>query len=338
MFWPACLKLDAGYQMLCIALLTLFLLGACQQQTPSVTTIGVLLFGDSRQPQVDGFVDEMSAAGFSEGESTRYVILNAKNDRKKLPYLVEELLSHSPDLLVAAGGLEADVMNKSKDILGAPVVVLYVNAIVERGLVESRSQSGWNVTGVDNLNAELSGKRVELIKDMLPDTKRILILYYEKIAPSRNGVKEAISVASKLDIEIVARAVKSRDEIKAAMASIKLNEFDAMLTVPTAPIDNALKDIILPKVKELKLPLFTHSRPLAELGALASYGASFYELGKQSARLGLKVLNGVKASNIPFEIPRNYVFTINRDVQQFLGIQLNEITTHQIDDYVVTRQ
>ena len=315
--------------------IAVFLINGCESQKSKTFNIGILLFGDSRQPQVDGFIHEMEKSGFGKGEAN-YIILNAKNNRKILPTMVNELVSQKPDLLVAAGGLEADIMKKTVSSLNIPVVVLYVNAIVERNLVNSRNNTGWNVTGVDNLNAELSGKRIELIKDLLPETSRVLILYYERIAPSKIGVAEAKAVAKKVGITIDARAVKSRQDIKNVMSSIKPGDVDAMLTVPTAPIDNALKDIILPDVKRLKIPLFTHSRPLAEMGAFASYGADFYELGQQSARLAKKVLSGVQGNKIPFEIPKNLKFTINKDIQNRLSIKIKKTSQHQINDFVTT--
>jgi len=314
-------------------------ISSCEnKKVTEVKSIGIVLFGDSRQPQVEGFKDELSRLGYKTGESIKYLVRNAKNKRPELNVLVQELIDQGVDLLIAAGGLEADTMKKLLIGKNIPVVVLYVNAIIERGLVKSRREPGWEVTGVDNLNAELSGKRVELMHDLLPDLKKILILYYNKIAPSRIGVSKAKEMAEKVNIQIDARAITSRDEIKEIMAGLKQGEVDAMLTVPTAPIDNALKDFILPHVNRLKIPLMTHSRPLAEKGALASYGAHFYDMGAQSARLADKILNGVAASKIPFETPKKYIYTMNEDVKSELGIQLENIVRNQIDEYVATKK
>lgn len=329
---------SALFSYFSILLILLSLISGCESQKVPPITIGILLFGDSRQPQVDGFMDEMNKTGFKEKHSIRYVIRNAKNNRKILKNLLNELSNEKPDLLIAAGGLEADTMKRNLSENDVPVVVLYVNAIVERGLVNNRHHSGWNVTGVDNLNAELSGKRVEFLHNMLPNAKKILILYYERIAPSKIGVKEARIVAKKIGIEVDARAVSSRDEISIVMKSIKAGEIDAMLTVPTAPIDNALKDIILPEIARLRIPLFTHSRPLAELGAFASYGAGFYELGQQSARLAKKILNGVPASKTPFETPKKFIYTVNKDTQNYLNIKLPVLMEHQVNEFTRTRQ
>ncbi len=322
-----------------LALLTTLLLitTGCADEAAIPKHIGIVLFGDSRQPQVDGFRDGLGELGYEEDRNVTYTVLNAENKRDRLTDLVSQLQQQDVDLLVAAGGLEADTMKHQAGPDTPPVVVLYVNAIVERGLVQSRRQAGWPVTGVDNLNAELSGKRVQLLHDLLPAARRILILYYQRIAPSRIGVEHARRAAEDLGLTIDARAVNSRDEIRQVMTSLQPGDVDAMLTVPTAPIDNALKSIILPEVSRLQLPMMTHSRPLAEAGALASYGAPFYDLGKQTARLGDKVLRGISPDKIPFENPKTFVYSINRPVMETLGIELNKVAGSQVNEYLNPR-
>ena len=274
------------YLMSVILCIIVGLLSGCQGQQETSHQhfqIGIVLFGDSRQPQVKGFEDGMAELGYQNGKQISYIVRNAKNDRSKLKAFVQELTAKKVNLLVAAGGLEADIMKKLSASEGIPVVVLYINAIKERGLVDSRRNPGWGVTGIDNLNAELSGKRIEILKELIPKVQRVLVLYYKKIAPSRIGVEQAQIVANKYGIQIIAHAVSSREEVSQVMSNLRPGEVDAMLTVPTAPIDNALKDIILPHLQRLKLPLMTHSKALAQIGAVASYGANFYDMGDRKS-------------------------------------------------------
>ncbi len=309
-------------------------LSACTAETAAPLRIGIVLFGDSRQPQVNGFLDGLQQLGYEPGGNVRITTLNAENHRERLPTLVKKLIDERVDLLVAAGGLEADAMRDSATARRVPVVVLYVNAITERHLVDHRRMPGWDVTGVDNLNAQLSEKRVGLVADLLPEAKRILILYYENIAPSRIGVEYAHNAAEKLGLYIDARAVTSREDIRKVMASLAPGDVDAMVTVPTAPIDNALGNIILPETRRLGLPLMTHSRTMAEAGALASYGANFYDMGQQAARLADKVMRGVRAGNIPFETPKQFTYAVNRTRLRQLNLQLPVLARSEIHAYV----
>jgi len=317
---------------------SIFLLTACSQQDEekpkNIKRIGILLFGDSRIPQSQGFIDGLKSFGLENGKNIVIKTLNAKNDKKQLAPLADQLLAENPDLLVAAGGLEAEAIKSNPHSKSTPTVVLYINAIIERKFIEDRRSPGWEVTGVDNLNFELSGKRVELLHDLLPSIKNILVLYYPDIKPSILGVKVAQEQAEKLGLKIDARAVKSRDDIKAVMATLKPGQIDAMLTVPTAPIDNAINEIIMPVVKELSIPLMTHSRKMAESGALASYGAPFYEIGKQAAGFVDKIFKGNKASSIPFETPVKFQLTVNKSEMQRLKINLTDLAASQINDFV----
>lgn len=309
-------------------------LGGCSTPEPAPKQVGIVLFGDSRKPQVDGFLDGLRQLGYDLGRDVKISEHNAGNDRSRLGTMVDELIAADVDLLVAAGGLEADAMRKPATARNVPVVVLYVNTITERKLVDDRRHPGWPVTGIDNLNAELSEKRVGLIADLLPAAKRILILYYENIAPSRLGVEYAQRAADKLGLEIDARAVASRDDIERVMNALQPGDVDAMLTVPTAPIDNALKDFILPNTQRLKLPLMTHSRSLAQAGALASYGADFYDMGLQAARLADKILRGVKAENIPFETPKRFAYTLNANTLEQLELTVPEVARAQVNEFI----
>jgi len=326
-----------SYMQVTLLLGVIIFLVACPDSgNIPIHKVGIVLFGDSRQPQVNGFKEGMEQLGYKDGKQISYIVHNAKNDRSKLMSFVSKLSKQDVKLMVAAGGLEADTMKKIVSGKGIPVVVLYINAITERGLVESRRNPGWEVTGVDNLNAELSGKRIELLKELVPGIRKILILYYAKIAPSRIGAEQAQQIASKYGLEIDALAVNSREEVERVMTNLQIGDVDAMLTVPTAPIDNALKDIILPNLERLHIPLMTHSRSLAEIGALASYGANFYDMGVQSARLADKILQGIKPSSIPFETPKQFVYTVNQDVVNSLDLKLNDISLSQINEYVKT--
>jgi len=316
----------------------LFLLGVtgCTDTPPPPTHIGIVLYGDSRTPQVDGFIDGLKQLGYAEPESVRFTILNAHNSRKALPDLVRKLLDLDVDMIASTGGLETDAIKQvvTRHPKSVPVVVLYVNAIIERGVVKTRRDPGWNVTGIDNLNAELSGKRIELLHELLPQAKRVLILYTERIDPSRLGVTEARALATKLGITIVARNVTTRTDIAAVMRALRPGEVDAMLLVPNAPIENTLDEIIYPQARRLRLPIIATSRSMAEAGALAAYGASFYDMGAQAARLAVKVLQGVPPRNIPFETPKRFQFTVNVTTQELLNLRLTDAASSAVDEYV----
>lgn len=324
--------------ILVLVIIYAFLLAACDEyQAPHVNThknIGILLFGNSRVPQSKGLIDGLKTFGYEEGKNLTVTILNAENNKSRLNELAQQLLKNSPDILVAGGGLEAEAIKSIAQNSPIPTLVLYINAIIERHFINDRRSPGWGVTGVDNLNFELTGKRIEILHDFIPEAKKILILYYPDIKPSSLGVQVARDQARKLGLTIDARAVNSRDDIKKVMDDLKPREVDAMLTVPAAPIDNAIKALILPNVQRLSLPLFTHSRKMVQAGALGCYGAPFYDLGKQAARLADKIFKGGKANTIPFETPTKFLLSVNSDTMKRLGIKLSNMAASQVNEYI----
>lgn len=320
---------------LAVCLLALAPLG-CARAPQEPARVGIVVFGDSRLPQLEGFLDGLRQLGYESGRDLTISIRNAGDDRSRLRPMVEQLLSEGVHLLVAAGGLEADAMREPATIHHVPVLALYVTAITERKLVDHRRLPGWEVTGVDNLNAELSEKRVGLIADLLPDARRILVLYYENIAPSRLGMAYARRAADKLDLYIDARAVTSREQVRATMQALAPGEVDAVLMVPTAPIDSGMEELILPHAQRLGLPVITHSDNLVRAGALAGYGADTRDLGVQAARLADKILHGVKAGDIPFETPKRLNYILNTDVATSLSLSPTALARSQINRYLTT--
>ena len=322
-------------KMFCSTFMILVALAGCGQ--PSAPKhIGILLHGESRVPLKNGFIEEMTTLGYEEGKNLLVTTFNSNNDPKQLKPLTEQLLAQPLDLLVAAGGLEAEEIKAQleKTNTHTPVLVLYINAIIERKFVADRRNPGWNVTGIDNLNAELSGKRVELMYDLIPAMKRVLVLYHPRIEPSAIGLQHARDEANKRGIQIVERAVTKPDEIRQAMEALQPGDVDAMLLVPTAPIDNELKSVILPNAERLKIPVMAHSRSMLPDGALASYGAPFTELGRQGARLAQKILGGVPASNNPFEVPTKYEYSVNLAALKKLGLELPALVRSQVTEII----
>lgn len=322
-------------KLVCFVFMLLAVLTGCSQQS-APKHIGILLHGESRVPLRNGFLEEMKTLGFEVGKNLLVTELNSNNDPKQLKPLTEQLLAQPLDLLVAAGGLEAEEIKVQLEKTKAktPVLVLYINAIIERKFVADRRNPGWNVTGIDNLNAELSSKRIELMYDLIPALKRVLILYNPKIEPSAIGLQHARDEAGKRGIQIVERAVTKPDEIKQAMEALQPGEVDAMLLVPTAPIDNELKNVILPNADRLKIPVMAHSRTMLQAGALASYGAPFTELGRQGARLAQKILGGTPASNNPFEVPTKYEYSVNQSALKKLGFELPALVRSQLTEII----
>ena len=274
----------------------------------------------------------MMEHGYKSGNTIEYFQINAENQPKKLFSLAVQMLKQNPDVLVAGGGLEADAIKQAlSGMTTPPVVILQIGALVERGLVNNPLYPDWAVTGVDNLNVELSAKRIELIRHLNPDVKNILMFRTPDAQPGLQGVAVAESRAKQLGIKIHAKDVYTLSEISHIMSSLQQGEMDFLLTVTTPLVNEALRDIILPRAAQLGLPVFVQSRVWGELGAVASFGAPYYNLGIQAARLVDKVLQGTPAAEIPFETPAHFSFLVNPDFLHEYGLEMSPEVQAMVD-------
>ena len=300
-----------------------FFIVACNGNKP-VPRVGILIYGDSRLPQVEGFMQGMSEYGYIPGKTIQYFQTSAENQPNKLFSLAVQMLKQNPDVLVAGGGLEADAMKQAlSGMTTPPVVILQIGSLIERGLVNDPLHPEWAVTGVDNLNVELSAKRIELIRQLNPEVKNIMMFRTPEAQPGMQGVAVAESRARQLGLKVHAKDVYTPADINHVMTTLKPGEMDFLLTVTTPLVNEALKDIILPRAAQIGLPVFVQSRGWGELGAVASFGAPYFNLGVQAARLADKVLKGTPAAEIPFETPANFSFLINPDLLNQYGLVMS---------------
>jgi len=332
-----------GTSTFCRLLLTILLTllwGCGQPQAPPQSHVGILMFGSARQDLVDGFKNGLAEQGFVEGDNIRFTILSAKKDKSVLPDLIQQLADQNLDLLAVAGGVEADAAQKVLSTTdGPPVVVLCTSNLLKRKLVQCRQQPGWNVTGIDSLNLELTGKRLELLKEMLPEAKTIMVMFSAKAnSPSRKGMQLASHAAVGLGLEIKAHEVASGKEVKETLAKLEPGQIDAMLMLPAAEVINSFTDTILPESKRLQMPIFSYLRFMTEAGGLASYGPDYPNIGRQAARLAEKILHGTPASKIPFEATQHYDYTVNRETMAQLGIPISDQLRSKVHDFVPLNQ
>ncbi|MBM4297425.1 MAG: hypothetical protein FJ143_06755, partial [Deltaproteobacteria bacterium] len=179
-----------------------------------------------------------------------------------------------------------------------------------------------NVTGVMSYVVGLSGKRLELLKELAPGTKRVLALVAPKDGIALDSLKVAEQSAEKLHIEIVRREVSSREEIEKALTATPRGAVDAIYHIPSVPV-SAQIDLLIKKSKDEKLPMMAHETTIAERGAAFTFGADFHKSGVQSARLVAKLLKGGKPSEIPAETPDKLLLVVNRTTAKLLGAKIS---------------
>ncbi|WP_020585722.1 ABC transporter substrate-binding protein [Desulfobacter curvatus] len=285
-------------------------------------TIGILMANDTRQNSVNGFKDGMTYFANTCTEKFTYTILNADNQKHKLPTLANEIIEAKPNIAVAAGGIEADALLVATRGTDIPVVFLAVSSSIDRGLSSNMTAPDKNITGIETNDTNITAKRMWFIKRILPGARKIFCFHMPSNVASVESIKIARKKAKELGLELVVKKVETVYDIRSTAQMIFRENVDVILLNPVAVIDGALKEIILPRAMEQKIPVFGYGMAYIEKGAFASYAGSRYLNGKQAARLAHKIVHGESPRNIPIETPEKYEFIINTWMVKKLGLTL----------------
>ena len=201
------------------------------------------------------------------------------------------------------------------------MVFVQVSDPVRIGLVESIARPGGNVTGIANLRAELTAKRLELFKEVVPSLRRVLVTYDPREKDERDSVEVARSAASRLKLTLLERPITAPLDIEARLAELKEGGHDGILMVQAGPNLN-IAGRSLEVATSNKLPTMYPASFWTKFGALASYGPDQYLQGRQAARLAQKILTGTPPREIPVELPDRIEFIINLKTAKQLGLRL----------------
>ncbi|MFZ5648217.1 MAG: ABC transporter substrate-binding protein [Bacillota bacterium] len=303
-----------------LALLVVFLLNV-PKPVPDQIVIGVLTANETRLKKLPGLKDGLKKYGFREGENVQFVILNAEDERERLVPLARQLIQKRPDAIIAMGGVEADVLKGLTLENRVPVVFAGVALPSERGLIDSYRFPGGNLTGVDNLQSELAGKRLEFLKLLVPGVSRVLILYDPQVPSGKPSLNYLGSSAAKLGVKLFEAPVQTREEVRVILENAKENKYDAILLLPSFVWENS--PFICSYGLDYGIPVAGLYEDEADRGFLVSYGPSYYNQGYQASSLVAKVLQGQDPSQIPVEKAYQLELAVNLKVAKKLGLSLS---------------
>ncbi len=284
--------------------------------------IGILMANDTRQNPVKGFQKGLADIAGNCIEKFTYTIVNAHNQKHRLPELAKKIIAAKPDIAVAAGGIEADALMAATRETSIPVVFLSVSSSIDRGLASTMTAPDKNITGIETNDTNITAKRMWFIKRILPDAQKIFCFHMPSNVASVECIKIARKKAKELGLKLITKEVETVYDIQNAAQMIFRENIDVILINPVAVIHGTLKDVILPRAMEQKIPIFGYGMASVEKGAFASYAGSRYLNGKQAARLAHKIAHGESIRNIPIETPEKYEFVINTWMVKTLGLTL----------------
>jgi putative tryptophan/tyrosine transport system substrate-binding protein len=294
---------------------------AARAQQPAMPVIGFL---HPQSPEVfaeplRGFRQGLKDTGYSEGENVAIDYRWADNQVDRLPALAGDLVRKQVAVIVATGGSASALAAKAATTT-IPIVFNVGDDPVRLGLVPSLSRPGGNLTGVNFLTVELAGKRLELLREVVPDAARVAVLVNPTnpatAASTLTGV-EAAARAMRLQLQVL-NASNGR-EIDAAFATLIRERVDALLVGSGPPFTSRSVQLTQWAARNA-IPAIYSGRQYAEVGGLMSYGASLRDAYRQVGVYAGRVLNGAKPADLPVVQSTKFELVINAQTARMLGL------------------
>ena len=308
--------------VLCALLLALCASAEAQQQGAKVPRLGYLSGGSSRtgRPNPTAFWQGLREFGYVEGKNIliEYGLAGRKLDR--LPVVAAELVGLKVDIIVAVGGTEPALAakNATKTI---PIVFTSVSDPVSAGLVESLARPGGNITGLSNIGAELSGKRLELLKESNPKLSRVAVLWNPEYPALALAFKESQAAARALGLQLQSLEVRGPEDFESAFKAAA-DRHTGALYVPTSQFFNRHRGKLAELVVKSRLSAIYSDRDYVEAGGLMSYGPSLADLYRRAATYVDKILKGAKPADLPVEQPMKFELVINLKAAKQIGLTI----------------
>ena len=295
------------------------------QQATKVPRIGIVAGGDPSNPapQVEAFRQGLRDLGYIEGKNILVEYRNHEGKVDRVPGLVAELVQLKVDVLVLS--LLRAIHAAKQATKTIPIVMVTTADPVATGLVASLAQPGGNVTGLTRLTRELSGKRLELLKEVVPRIARVGILWdatgAAEVTGSAIALKEYEAAAPVLKIQVQSLEVRGPNpDLEGAFQAVVQGRTSALITV-RGPVFVPLKKIADLAIKN-RLPSLCEASNYVEAGCLMSYSTSDTESFRRAAVYVDKILKGAKPADLPIEQPMKFELVINLKTAKQIGLSI----------------
>jgi putative ABC transport system substrate-binding protein len=291
------------------------------QQKPKMPRIGVLEANSEAvsAARIDAFRHGLRELGHVEGQNLALEFRYADGKLDRIPALAAELAQLKVDVLVVSSTPGALAAKKATTTI--PIIFVGVTDPLGAGLVSSLAHPAANITGLTNVAAVLSGKRLELLKETSPNISRVAVLWDPKVLGSVPQWKESQLPARELGIQLHSMEVSSADKYEAAFKAA-VNAGSTALAVTLNPLANSNQKRVVTLAAKHRLPAIFPRVDFVESGGLMSYGPVFAAEGRDAARLVDKILKGAKPSDIPVEQPTKFELVINLKTAKQIGLTI----------------
>ena len=305
------------------------------QAQPRPPVVG---FIDPRSP--DGMADRLRAfrqglkeGGYVEGENLAIEYRWAENQMDRLPGLAADLVARQAAVIVTPGGVVATMAAKSATTL-VPIVFIVGEDPVRLGLVTSLSRPGGNLTGVNFLNTELTAKRLDLLREMLPTAKRAAVLVNPvNVSNTETTLKDIEPAARAIGIQLQIFNAGTAREINDAFAALARTQPDALF-VGLDPFFNSRRIQIVHLASHYRIPAAYGNRDFADAGGLMSYASNIADAYHQAGIYTARILKGAKPADLPVVQASKLNLVLNQQTARMLGIAIPGTLIARADEVI----
>jgi putative ABC transport system substrate-binding protein len=304
---------------------------AARAQRPKLPTIGFL--GASTPsawtPWVAAFEQRLRELGWIEGRTVAIEYRWAEGRTERFPEIAAEFVRRKVDVIVTSGGALPAAKQATSVI---PIVFALATDPVGSGFVASLARPGGNITGLSNQLTDLAGKRLELLREVVPALQRLAILANVGYSGSVIEMGEVELAAHALGLEVIRSEIRRAGDIALAFEALKVRA--QALFVVASPLTNTNQVRINALAAAARLPTMSGFRDYVESGGLMSYGPNIPDLWRRTADFVDKILRGAKAGDLPVEQPTKFELVVNLKTAKALGLTIPESFLLRADEVI----
>jgi putative tryptophan/tyrosine transport system substrate-binding protein len=306
------------------------------QQGDRVRRIGAIMSVAENEPEFltrrAALLSGLRDLGWADGRNIQVDVRGlVSGDVDRIRSLVAEILATKPEVVQATS--TPVVLELQRQTRVVPIVFVSTNDPVETGIVASLPHPGGNTTGLMNFESGMAGKRLQLLKEVAPTVRRVLVIVNRGNVANQNESRAIAAAAGSLEIRVTEAPVRDSGEIESAIEAIP-DEPGSGLVVTAGGLTNDLRKLIFELAARHRLPTICGFRYFAVDGSLMSYGPDNHDLWHRSAMYVDRILKGDKPGDLPVQQPTKFEFVINLKTAKALGLTIPETLLATADEVI----
>jgi putative tryptophan/tyrosine transport system substrate-binding protein len=325
------MKIKTTVLTLCAMLFALCYSASAQEQT-KVPRIAWLTGGNIPPDRREAFRLGLRELGYIEGKNIMIEWRSAEGQRDRVTALAEELVRLKIDVILT--GSASDTRGTKAATTTIPIVMTNDGDPVGNGFVASLARPGGNITGLSTLSPEIAGKRLDLLKEIVPKLSRVAVFGTSNSASNAQELNEVEGAAGALRLKLQYFDVLTRKEIEPAFRAAAKARTEAVLWLVSGGIVTVLQAQAAVRNSKNLLPVIYTSQNAVEAGGLMSYGVNVVDLARRAAYFVDKILKGAKPAELPVEQPTKFEFAINLKTAKEIGLNIPQWTLVKADKVI----